>query len=32
MAMLSRRAELWHWLFASIATVLLFLTTSSTDM
>jgi hypothetical protein len=30
MAMSSRRAELWHWLFASIATVTLFLTTSST--
>jgi len=30
MAMSSRRSELWHWLFASVATVLLFLTTSST--
>jgi hypothetical protein len=30
MAMSSRRAEMWHWLFASVATVLLFLTTSST--
>lgn len=30
MAMSSGRAELWHWLFATIATVALFLTTSST--
>jgi hypothetical protein len=30
LAMWSRRAERWHWLFASVATVLLFLTTSST--
>lgn len=30
MAISSRQAELWHWLFATIATVALFLTTSST--
>jgi hypothetical protein len=30
LAISSRRAELWHWLFATIATMALFLTTSST--
>lgn len=30
MAISSRQEELWHWLFATIATVALFLTTSST--
>jgi hypothetical protein len=30
LAISSRRAEVWHWLFATLATIALFLTTSST--